>query len=202
MSPGPGYRKSCLLRPYSDFCPFLQELLSEEKPACHLLSLKTLCDLIQLCGKLFLRTLLAHSLPRSSTQNMSPGPHSCVWPRGHTGLPAHLPLCPMPLPCALGTAGSSVPLPGAPLARCSSPTALLAALTAPLGVLEEETHLRAIQEQQVPAFLVKEGKKPNKPASEQSWGSSAVAVFVSVHGRGNTGVLQPLQNALLVKQCL
>lgn len=84
MSPGPGYRKSCLLRPYSDFCPFLQELLSEEKPACHLLSPKTLCDLIQLCGKLFLRTLLAHSLPpEQHPEHVPRSPQLCLAQGAH-----------------------------------------------------------------------------------------------------------------------
>lgn len=50
-------------------------------------------------------------------------------------------------------------------------------------------------------ILGKRGKNPNKPAREQSWGSSAVATCVSVHGGVTSGCYSPCRTLCwLVKQ--
>lgn len=134
---------------------------------------------------------------------MSPSSPQLYLSREDTGFPAHLPFLPHALSlCKASCSGhcralstSAKRFPGAVQFSSSSAGCTLSSALE-VGVLQAETHLGAIQEQQVPAFLVKEEKNPNKPAREQSWGSSAVATCVSVHG-GNIGVLQSLQNTLL-----
>lgn len=97
---------------------------------------------------------------------MSPSSPQLYLSREDTGFPAHLPFLPHALfLCKASCSGhcralstSAKRFPGAVQFSSSSAGCTLSSALE-VGVLQAETHLGAIQEQQVPAFLVKEEKK-------------------------------------------
>ena len=163
-----------LARPSSDFCLFLQKLLPKAQKFsqgknvnatyCH----ETLCEVFRFCGKLLPSARLPHSLPRRSGRGNAPlVPHSHTTLQEGCGVPHTSPLpapCPFPMRDRLLQALWGAPAPyakdfpgGMQFSGSSAGCTVSSALEA--EALEAETHLRAVQEQQVPAFLAKEEKK-------------------------------------------